>query len=34
MFYSVLMAAIGAFAKLSKSLLTFVMSARMEHLGY
>jgi len=33
MFYSVVMAAIVAFAKLWKSLLAFVMSVRMEHLG-
>jgi len=33
-FYSVVMAAIGALAKLWKNLLAFVMSVRMEHLGY
>jgi hypothetical protein len=34
MFYSVVMAAIGALAELWKSLFAFVMSVRMEHLWY
>ena len=33
MLYSVVMAAIGTLAELWKSLLAFVMSVRMEHLG-